>query len=412
MSLETGSYIGDLNPANPPGTDPKSQGDDHIRLEKSALRNSFAGFTGAILVTGTDGGVANAYTLTPTTAMLAYTPRMVVEFSPTAPNTGAATINVSGQGAKALLSVFGAPLVANDLVTGAIYQAAYDGTQFRLLAVTRQYVDQAVIAGTIPAQSLGFYRSDGTASGFTQTHTGYAQKEVRGADIASAATIDLTTATGNLVHITGSVGITGITIPSGAQYTLIFDGAPLVTHGAALLLPSSVNIQVVAGERMIVRGDTSGAVVIAHVPANATSADIKATTSSTKAITPAAHFAALGFNSYMQTADQIITVAGAVTIPHGLGRTPLFMHAFLKNKTAEYGYVIGDTTPIGISADVGAAGTSIVYGVAITFDATNIYVRYADGGGGSSVFAALDKTTGTYRLLTNANWSFFLRAFG
>jgi hypothetical protein len=45
MGLETGSYIKDLVPTNPQGTDPKSQGDDHLRLIKTVLANQFSGFT-------------------------------------------------------------------------------------------------------------------------------------------------------------------------------------------------------------------------------------------------------------------------------------------------------------------------------------------------------------------------------
>ena len=40
MGLETGTQIGDLVPANPPGTDPKSQGDDHLRLIKTCVQGS------------------------------------------------------------------------------------------------------------------------------------------------------------------------------------------------------------------------------------------------------------------------------------------------------------------------------------------------------------------------------------
>lgn len=37
MGLETGTYVTDLDAANPPGTDSKSEGDNHIRLVKSVL---------------------------------------------------------------------------------------------------------------------------------------------------------------------------------------------------------------------------------------------------------------------------------------------------------------------------------------------------------------------------------------
>lgn len=42
MALEAGTYIADLNVSNPVGsTDPKSQGDDHLRLIKTAVKNTF-----------------------------------------------------------------------------------------------------------------------------------------------------------------------------------------------------------------------------------------------------------------------------------------------------------------------------------------------------------------------------------
>jgi len=150
MGLESGNYIADLNAANPPGTDPKSQGDDHLRLIKNVLKNSLAGFSGAVLVTGVDGGAVNAYTLTPSTPLLAYAARMIAIISPTIANTGASTINVSGLGAKSLLSVSGAALAANELLPGNIYLAIYDGTAFRLSAVTKQYIDNLVLSGALP----------------------------------------------------------------------------------------------------------------------------------------------------------------------------------------------------------------------------------------------------------------------
>lgn len=51
MALETGTYISDLVVTNPTAADAKSQGDDHLRLIKSALKNTFTAITGAITVT-------------------------------------------------------------------------------------------------------------------------------------------------------------------------------------------------------------------------------------------------------------------------------------------------------------------------------------------------------------------------
>lgn len=41
MGLETGSFVSDLVTTNPPSSDPRAQGDDHLRLIKVALQGSF-----------------------------------------------------------------------------------------------------------------------------------------------------------------------------------------------------------------------------------------------------------------------------------------------------------------------------------------------------------------------------------
>lgn len=170
MALETGNYIASLVATNPPGTDPKSQGDDHLRLIKNALLSCFAGFTGSIFVTGTDGGAANAYTLTPATALLAYSTRMVVAFAPTVQNTGASTLNISALGVKDIKSVSGAALVSGDLEVGTIYTAYYNGTEFRLLSITKNYADQLSFTGVLPAQAGNtdkFITTNGTVASWS-----------------------------------------------------------------------------------------------------------------------------------------------------------------------------------------------------------------------------------------------------
>lgn len=46
MSLESADFIPGLVETNPEGTDPKSQGDDHLRLLKHVLKSQFPNFTG------------------------------------------------------------------------------------------------------------------------------------------------------------------------------------------------------------------------------------------------------------------------------------------------------------------------------------------------------------------------------
>jgi microcystin-dependent protein len=48
MALETGTYISDLVPANPLGSDQIAYADDHIRLIKATLKASFPNVTGPV----------------------------------------------------------------------------------------------------------------------------------------------------------------------------------------------------------------------------------------------------------------------------------------------------------------------------------------------------------------------------
>ena len=51
MALENGTYVNSLVPANPASTDGLAQADDHIRLIKSVIKNTFPNLTGAVTAT-------------------------------------------------------------------------------------------------------------------------------------------------------------------------------------------------------------------------------------------------------------------------------------------------------------------------------------------------------------------------
>ena len=91
------------------------------------------------------------------------------------------------------------------------------------------------------------------------TFTG-AINEKQGANIASAATINLTTATGNYTHVTGTTPITAITLAQGARRTVVFEGVLTLTNGANLLLPSWADITTAAGDAAVFIGDAAGVV--------------------------------------------------------------------------------------------------------------------------------------------------------
>lgn len=91
----------------------------------------------------------------------------------------------------------------------------------------------------------------------------------RGEDIASAATLDLDAATGDLVDVTGATTITAITLADGEERTIRFTGALTLTHGASLDLPSKANITTAAGDFAVFRGYASSVVrCVAYTRAN------------------------------------------------------------------------------------------------------------------------------------------------
>lgn len=66
MGLETSTYVNGLNIANPAATDGLAQADDHLRLIKSTLKNTFPSITGAITATQGELNALDGFTGTVT----------------------------------------------------------------------------------------------------------------------------------------------------------------------------------------------------------------------------------------------------------------------------------------------------------------------------------------------------------
>lgn len=99
-----------------------------------------------------------------------------------------------------------------------------------------------------------------TVSTTALTMTSMPINEAKGADIASATTPNITSATGNTVHITGTTTITGFaTGTAGIRRILIFDGILTFTHNSSsMILPTGANITTAAGDTCVVVSEGSG----------------------------------------------------------------------------------------------------------------------------------------------------------
>lgn len=62
MGLETATYVNSLNANNPASTDGLAQADDHLRLIKGAIRNTFPQITGALTATHSELNVLDGFT--------------------------------------------------------------------------------------------------------------------------------------------------------------------------------------------------------------------------------------------------------------------------------------------------------------------------------------------------------------
>jgi hypothetical protein len=103
-------------------------------------QDAVASLAQAVLPYAADAGSTDAYAVTLTPAPAAYTAGMVVHFKANTVNTGAATLNVNGLGAKTIVKSLNLTLHDGDIKAGQLVSVIYDGTNFQLLSpVTGSY---------------------------------------------------------------------------------------------------------------------------------------------------------------------------------------------------------------------------------------------------------------------------------
>jgi hypothetical protein len=223
-SLATSAQLNVINAFTQPQIVSPATALNHVVIASQVQQNALAYFV--------DTGAANAYVVTPAPAWLSYIAgsELYVNIGAGNTNTAASTINVNALGLKNILNQDGSALVANALLTGKVYHLIYDGTQFEI------------------------------ESNFTGGAVTSAINEVQGANIASAGTVNLDTATGNYVHITGTTTITAVTLSQGRERTVVFDGALTLTNGASLVLRNAITRTTAVNETTIFRGEAAGVV--------------------------------------------------------------------------------------------------------------------------------------------------------
>jgi len=111
------------------------------------------------------------------------------------------------------------------------------------------------------------------------------------------------------------------------------------------------------------------------------------------------------FTAEYTSSEQSITSAGSLTLSHLMAAPPKLVSATLVCKTAALGYSVGDIVQAPMTAQDSGSG----YGVSISWDATNINIKF---GTLAAVFFLTRKDTGGTSIIAPADWRLVVRAWG
>lgn len=134
--------------------------------------------------------------------------------------------------------------------------------------LARQVFREVVGTGGQTSSRLWERQINGATLGAWELITGSRLDSVR-IDVASASTVNLTTAAPNTRHIniTGTTAITGFTVAAGQCYFVRFAGVLTLTNGASLVTQSGANISTAAGDTCIIRATAANVVeVLCYTP--------------------------------------------------------------------------------------------------------------------------------------------------
>jgi len=299
------------------------------------------------------GGTADAITATSAFGMTALVTGMSFVFIAAASNTSTTpTININGIGAKTIKRSSASTILSvGDIIIGFPALIFYNGTDFIL---TNPYT----------------IRTDNVVDLSITT------SKVADAAITTAKVADSAVTLAKMANLAANKLIGRATASTGVPEAVGLD-ATLTMSGGNLLVTAASTSQ-------------SGA------SARATAAEARAKSSSTKTMSPS-NEADLDFES----SEISITLSSSGTIAHGKGVKLSTVQAYLRCKTSEGGWSVGEDVPATFFVNAAPQSAGVI---GSSVDATN--TRYVVGG---AAIYLMNVSTGAYFAITPANWRIVLK---
>jgi hypothetical protein len=299
----------------------------------------------------------------------------------------------------------GAPVVSNQTLSGleapadAVAAAAAASASAAAASGSAGSAAASAAAAAATAASIGLpaavastmlrRKSDNTAYETRSFQQVFDDIHQNGADIASAATVNLDNATGDAVVITGTTTIGAITLAPGRERRTYFNGGAQLTHSASLVLPGAASIATGAGDIATWRGYPGGIVICVQYERGNGQALVITTSI---------------FSAKVTSSNQTFPASGAtLTWAHALGAAPFAYDVYAQNITTEGGWASSDP-PVRIGSM--QVNTAVNAGFASYADGTNVYIVI-----GSSGLYLPNKTNGTAFAVTAANWRIVIKAW-
>ncbi len=388
MGLETVSFVDDLVATNPAGTDGKNQGDDHLRLIKSALKATFIGATRAYHFSVAGAAKVGAYTIV-----------LTDENALIRANATSGDFTITLPLGSTVFAGFIVAVMKTDSSSGTV---TVDGSG----AETINESASRDLDGQFVSET---YMWDGGEWKIVATYTEMAQLTVGdGVEVSSGA---LRVKLEDTSIGRGSSGIKRVSSRSRKTVdyiALAADNGTLIEMDKATAITLNLTAAATLGDGWFIDVNSSGAGPCTIDPDGAELIDDASTilllqNKSTRIVCDGSAFWTVGrsnFTPSFTSSEQTVTANTRLDVAHGLGVKPSLVQLTLICKEGDENYSVGDeilyNTVLHFSSNSG---------VVSFYDATNVSIIQ----GGAIV--VLNRSTFVVSGITTGRWRWIVKAW-